>query len=327
MGMAARILLGRMPLLLLLGDGFDLGGEVDKEGSFLLVDQLLLDVVFLENFFYGRFLISTAGLQLAFDPSAESFRGLDGFENHALGVGGQGIKMTQEQEVYFQFLQLFERGKVLVVAGKENRADVEMPVKGSNRLSADQGFQLREVITNGVPGVSGGGDDLDLDSVFQPDFLPVFQDSIQLQTVESHIQVAHLGFHHFLHGLTQALDQLDGIGPLEDVGSRLSGSYLQAGKIPLEKGSGPGVIEMGMSEKEVSQPVGIPKVFSQVLEIERAHDGHPRVEKDRGFPHEKVRRKRRVSQGVEFFGDFTLAFLDHIPPLYIISHPMSRGNS
>jgi hypothetical protein len=48
-------------LLLAFSDRFDLGGEVDEEGPFVLVEELLFHVVFLEDLLDHRLLVPAGG--------------------------------------------------------------------------------------------------------------------------------------------------------------------------------------------------------------------------------------------------------------------------
>jgi len=72
------------------------------------------------------------------------------------------------------------------------------------------------------------------------------------------------------------------------------------------------MVIMGMGEKIIGQPVGVPQIFFQFPQIKGAHEGHSRIEENRGFPHEKIGRKSRAPQGVKLIRNFSCALLDHV---------------
>ena len=102
------------------------------------------------------------------------------------GIAGNDLCVRENGDIYVtepdnkQIWLVTKAGEKRVV---DKAGGLEFP--NGVLLSADQGLQLGEVITNRVPGVPGSSDHLDPGSTFQPDFLPVFQDTSVSRKVDN----------------------------------------------------------------------------------------------------------------------------------------------
>ncbi len=151
--------------------------------------------------------------------------------------------------------QSLEGRDVRIVIEEKLRDHVARPVEHARGLGGDEDPPLGDVIAEVVPCVAGGCYDLHAQIPAEIDDLPVLHDHIHCKGLKGiPKQDGRVDGGEALqrgdHLLAQSADELQGVGPLEDLRGTLRGCNLERGKGVFQIADRPDVVPVGVGEEK-----------------------------------------------------------------------------